>query len=66
MPHFDLGKSAFGRLAPEGKGIIGLKWRPVPCEAADGEATEQDWQKMWNAVGEFCLFIYLFYSSALS
>jgi hypothetical protein len=32
VPHFDLGKEAFARLAPVGKGIIGLKWRQVPCE----------------------------------
>lgn len=64
MPHFDLGKAAFARLASNGKGIIGLKWRPVPCAAADGDATKQDWKQMWTAVGRFsslwsCIFALL-------
>lgn len=43
---------AFRRLAPQGRGIIGLAWRPVPCEAANGTAAPRDWQALEQAVGE--------------
>lgn len=41
MPHFDLSARAFARLAPQGKGIIGLRYRPVPCELGLLQAQEQ-------------------------
>ncbi|PRW57356.1 sorting nexin 2B [Chlorella sorokiniana] len=39
LVHFDLSDGAFRRLAPQGKGIVGLAWRPVPCEAAATNGT---------------------------
>lgn len=51
MDHLDLGKEAFGRLAPEGKGIIGLNYRPVPCSKKYREATDEDWMKLARTVG---------------
>jgi hypothetical protein len=41
------------QLAPQGKGIIGLKYRPVPCSAAarNGVATKEEWDKMRQDVG---------------
>ncbi|KAL4422664.1 hypothetical protein ABPG75_008861 [Micractinium tetrahymenae] len=61
MPHFDLGNKAFAKLAPQGKGIIGLKFRPIPCElgmSASQQAAEQrveasagsPWDKMYTAL----------------
>lgn len=53
LQHFDLSAGAFSRLAPQGKGIIGLAWRPVPCEAglANGTATSQAWEELQAATG---------------
>ncbi|EFN57617.1 hypothetical protein CHLNCDRAFT_142704 [Chlorella variabilis] len=49
LQHFDLSAGAFSRLAPQGKGIIGLAWKPVPCEAINGTASLQDWQALQQA-----------------
>jgi hypothetical protein len=53
LQHFDLSAGAFARLAPQGKGIIGLAWRPVPCEAGlgNGTATPQAWEELREATG---------------
>lgn len=38
-------------LLLQGKGIIGLAWKPVPCEAINGTASLQDWQALQQATG---------------
>jgi hypothetical protein len=50
MPHFDLGLNAFARLSQPGEGIIGLYWRPIPCDAAfeGNTATQQQYDEMNN------------------
>ncbi|GAB4824145.1 hypothetical protein N2152v2_011191 [Parachlorella kessleri] len=51
MDHFDLGAGAFARLAPQGKGIIGLKYRPVPCSQVNpGGASPSDWTQLQQDV----------------
>ncbi|KAI3438388.1 hypothetical protein D9Q98_000820 [Chlorella vulgaris] len=51
LQHFDLAAGAFARLAPQGQGIIGLDWRPVPCEAAstNGTASPAAWEALDEA-----------------
>ena len=43
------------QLAPNGKGIIGLRWRPIPCEAAaqNGTASDLQLKAMQDDVGAF-------------
>lgn len=42
------------QLAPQGKGIIGLQYRPVPCSMAvsNESATPQAWDQLRQDVGE--------------
>lgn len=44
------------QLAPQGKGIIGLQYRPVPCSMAsapsEAAVPQQDWAYLKQSVGE--------------
>lgn len=52
IPHLDLGKDAFRRLANPNVGFIGLLLRPVPCAAArrGGIATPEQYDRLHEEV----------------
>ncbi|GMH45771.1 hypothetical protein BSKO_13734 [Bryopsis sp. KO-2023] len=41
MDHFDISSFAFEKLAPKSEGVIGLKYRPVPCPSYDAHLPDE-------------------------